>query len=98
MTMAKTYYKSVEGWSALIGKVVKIARINDKKDLIELDTVGAVTIYLSATGDCCSRSWIEHVNGLDALLGAEVLGVVEREMPKPTSQEGSGIDADHIQF
>jgi hypothetical protein len=38
----------------------------------------------SAYGDCCSRTWVERVAGLDALRGEVVTAVEERELPHPT--------------
>ena len=44
--------------------------------------------------DCCSESWVNHVESIDALIGHKVLGVEEFDMfgmlgvePEPTKQE-----------
>ena len=70
----------------LIGKEVKEIKINYDKDLIKLVCVDSV-LFLSAYGDCCSRSWFEHMTGVDALIGQKINKVVEREMPPAKENE-----------
>jgi len=39
--------------------------------------------YGSSKGDCCSRSWIEHIDGVNYLIGHEIMSVKVMYMPKP---------------
>ena len=64
----------------LEGKTVRAILINHEKDLIRLICDGPA-LFLSATGDCCSRSWFEHMTGVEALIGHAINAVIERPMP-----------------
>ncbi len=66
----------------LAGKTVYAVRLNDDKDFIVFECENGDTVAYSAEGDCCSHSWIEHLNGLSELLGKRVNRIVEREMPE----------------
>lgn len=87
-------------WAPVLGRVIKAVRRNDAKDLIELETEQGTVIYLSATGDCCSSSWFEHLAGVDALIGEKVLRVVEREMPGclTDGKDEHGEDHESLQY
>lgn len=64
----------------LTRKRIKSIEINERRDLIALDTDDGI-VFLSAVGDCCSHSWFEHIQGLEALVGHEIRGVEDRQMP-----------------
>lgn len=65
----------------LCGKTVKAVELNaDKTFLVFVLDDGGVSAW-STEGDCCSNSWIEHINGVDTLLGRKVNNIVDREMP-----------------
>lgn len=69
----------MDGLNILHGRKIESAEINASKDLIRLKTrLGngdSETVFVSAVGDCCSRSWFEHINFSEALIGETVLGV-----------------------
>lgn len=46
-----------------------------------------------ALGDCCSGSWIEHIDGLSRLIGNTVFEVVEKEMPQPPQGDYESLQA-----
>ena len=77
------------GWNTLVGKTVEKMEVNSEKDVIKFSLLGGEVIYASAIGEYCSRSWFEHLEGEDALIGHPVLGVVEREMSKPIDKTGA---------
>jgi hypothetical protein len=76
---------------ALEGKTVKSLTINSDKTTIGFVLDDGRTLWANAVGDCCSSSWFEHVEGIDALLGQKINKVVEREMPKPTGDRGDEV-------
>mgnify|MGYP000072346769 CR=1 FL=1 len=45
-----------------------------------------------SSGDCCAESWIEHVSGLNWLIGNEISDVIEREYQENVAQS----DDDHV--
>jgi len=79
----------------LEGKTIGGLKINDEKDALFFDIKGGISIVVSAVGDCCSKSWFEHIEGVEALIGKKIVKVVERDMPGPKEyDEGNGL----IQF
>lgn len=74
-------------FSELIGHTIDGVFINSDKDVIEFMTSDDKLFTYLAEGDCCSSSWIEHVNGLAALIGHKVINVVERDMPEAVDDE-----------
>jgi len=78
----KPYEVKNMGWNVFVGKTVSKLEMNEDKSVMRFTMLDGAIFYVSAVGDCCSNSWFEHIEGEDALLGYEVLRVVEREMPK----------------
>lgn len=65
----------------LIGKVIHEVRIDPENTEIQFITDEEVLSYYTY-GECCSESWIQHISGLQALIGERVLKVDEIEMPE----------------
>lgn len=65
----------------LIGRKILSVSLNAEKDVLALHFEDGPRAVLSAVGDCCSRSWFEHLSGLEALVGHAISAVLEREMP-----------------
>jgi len=76
-------------WGAFIGKIVAKLEVNEAKDVIRFTLDDGSFLFASAVGGCCSRSWFEHLEGEEALIGYPVLRVVNREMP-PSDDKTSG--------
>ncbi len=65
----------------LINSVVSSVEINRDKTLIKFNTdKGSFTYY--TYGDCCSNSWMEHVSGLNELIGHEVISTSEVDLDR----------------
>lgn len=70
---------------ALIGKRISEILINPGKDYLAfIFAWGAPdSVQYYADGDCCSQSWIEHINGIEILSSpALVTDVADRDMPE----------------
>lgn len=65
-----------------IGKKISAIRINSTKDILVFNLADGCTLFASAIGDCCSTSWFEHLSGIEALIGHEIIEIVERVMPE----------------
>lgn len=65
----------------LIGLEAKSVKVSDDKEEIEIALKDGRIATLKAWGDCCSNSWFEHIENIDVLIGNEIVGVIEREMP-----------------
>jgi len=72
------------GWrkdfDALLGKTIVAVHTTAGRDAIGFVMASGETLLFWAEGDCCSRSWFEHVTGLVHLLGAEITGIKDRPM------------------
>jgi len=64
----------------LIGKTIKEVRIEPTNTYIQFETEDWIFSYITE-GDCCSESWINHISGLQAIIGHKVLKTEEVDMP-----------------
>lgn len=78
----------------LVGKVLTAIYLASDKEAIKFEIEGADPLVVRCEGDCCSHTWIEHLE-LPALgLPATVTAVEDLDMKKePTDNDG-----DYIQF
>ena len=65
----------------MVGKTIMAVYLANDQKAIRFDTQEGDEIVAKADGDCCSSTWIEHVEGVGALIGAKVLAVEDIEMP-----------------
>lgn len=70
----------------LIGLKIKEIRLDVNKEILEFDTDQGTLIY-EAYGDCCSSSWIEHLNNLSEP-NATVISVEEKDISDKNSEDG----------
>jgi hypothetical protein len=63
----------------LIGRRVNGVYLSPDKDLIDFDTDQG-PVQFDAEADCCSESWFNHIEGLNALLGQVVESVEQVDM------------------
>jgi len=78
----------------LVGKVITAVSLASDKKAMRFEVTEGEAIRARATGDCCSRTWIEHVENPQALMGSAVLSARNIEMPSlPTTP-----DQDKVQF
>jgi hypothetical protein len=67
----------------LVGKKILHVMLSEDKTYLAFFADDAGLFGWTTEGDCCSTSWIEHINGVQALLGEVVTGVVSRDLPDP---------------
>ena len=69
---------------SLVGRTIRAVWINADRTLIVFDTdTGRLAFFTE--GDCCSSSWVEHVENAESLVGGTVVDVELLDMPNPTS-------------
>lgn len=68
------------GKEILIDKIITAVYLSSDKTAIKFDFDGGDVLSF-AEGECCSYSWIEHVENPENLIGASVLSVVDKDMP-----------------
>lgn len=72
------------GLKGLVGRTITAVRLDQASDAVEFDTDEGVQRY-EAEGDCCSSSWIEHMDNPAQILGSPVLSVLDNEMGEDAS-------------
>lgn len=60
----------------LIGKTIKDVKLSGNKETITFITAQDEAIKYKAYAECCSDSWIEHVEDLDNLIGNTISKIV----------------------
>lgn len=81
----------------LVGrKILSVQMTPDKSDVRFVTTTGNLDYY--CYGDCCSESWVNHVNDLGNLIDATVTQVEEIDFhsllgiePEPTRQQDDKV-------
>lgn len=63
-------------FESLEGKKILSVSINPSKDLLQFETNEGIYCFRTV-GDCCSESWIEHVNNLKALINQTIEDIDE---------------------
>lgn len=80
--------------NVLIGKVLTAVYLAADKEALKFEVEGADPLVVRCEGDCCSHTWIEHLE-LPALgLPATVVSVEDLDLKK----EADESDGDYIQF
>src|SRR5262245_35044661 len=69
----------------LKGKRVHRITVDANGGYVRFDIDGDSLTY-AATGDCCSRSWIEQISDAQNLIGEVVLDIEDIELPNPDPQ------------
>ena len=94
--MANEYTDELE-LADLIGKHVLGVQMNAGKDVVRFITTTGVVDY-ECYGDCCSESWVNHVNDIGNLIDATVTQVEEFDFhsmlgiePEPTRQDSDEV-------
>ena len=64
----------------LVGKKVQAVDLADDGKAIKFYVEGFDPIFAQTDGDCCSESWIEHIEQTENMLGT-VLNVEDVDMP-----------------
>jgi hypothetical protein len=66
-------------FETLVGrKIITVSKNQEANRLCFETDAGSFVFY--ADGDCCSESWFNHLEGLDALIGGTVRAVEEIDM------------------
>ena len=79
---------------ALLGKTITGFTLSPTGERIIFELANSSPVILVAEGDCCSTSWIEHVDAPDCLIGT-VNAVNEIDMPNLGNIDGqrhTGVD------
>lgn len=81
------------GLEDLVGKTILEVRMGMESTYIQFETDEGVFSYFTQA-ECCSESWINHISGLQAILGQKVLKTEQMDMPDicPGQEDFSGKD------
>lgn len=64
-----------ETMKALLGRKLKSVKVENDREQLVLCFQDGKNYYFNAVGDCCSSTWIEHLEELCEVDGAVLLGV-----------------------
>jgi hypothetical protein len=68
----------MSSFNDLVGKTINKIHMDPSKEQIVFETSRGNFAYFAA-GDCCSTSWFEHLDGVDALIGGTISSVDDIE-------------------
>lgn len=74
----------------LVGRAVVALKMSDDNRVLQFDMSDGGSEVFYTAGDCCSTSWIEHLSGVQALLGHKITGGSETslgELPRQDNWE-----------
>ncbi len=77
----------------LLGKVVTAIFLADDKMAIKFEVAGEEPIVARTDGDCCSHSWIEHVDNPEFAIGSPVLEARDVPMPAASRDEDGCVQS-----
>jgi hypothetical protein len=70
-----SWYKTHK--ETLAGLVLRSVSLDKGRDELRIETDTGRVIVFTVSGECCSRSWIEHLESPGDIVGATVLDVIE---------------------
>jgi hypothetical protein len=71
----------------LVGLTITHVKVNEDKTAISFVYFNGEKSY-RAEGDCCSYSWIEHLSGIEQLIGATVTRIEDIALPEVEGVDG----------
>lgn len=76
----------------LVGKVIESIWLADDKEAIKFKIQGeAEPIIALAYGDCCSHTWIENAENVEAILGHPVLASDNVDLDREEGKDGYDV-------
>lgn len=79
--------------NAMLGQKIASVELDKGKDLLTITFQSGHTQSFSTEGDCCSHSWIEHLELPNDIVGATLLSVEERSFGEIESEDGKEYDS-----
>lgn len=92
MMNEKTYRMKDLGVECLIDRVIISAVINVERNLVILNTTQGM-LFLTWEGDCCSKCFLAHVSGSEALINNQILSAQNTEWVKLKEDESEVIES-----
>jgi hypothetical protein len=72
---------------SIIGKTVQQVRMNPARTYLVFDCTDGSKECFYTSGDCCSRSWIEHTTNVDWIKGRKIVGYTTADLRSFTASE-----------
>lgn len=76
-----------EVFEGMGGKPLRAVTLNEEKDRITFSFQDGTEAVLGVEGDCCSRSWIEHLTVPDDIVGQELIEVLDEHISREENPE-----------
>lgn len=74
----------------MLNNALKSVSLNNEKDFITFEFLDGTDQKFSVEGDCCSNSWIEHLELPNELEGATLLKMFENTIDDFEDEENGG--------
>lgn len=71
----------MENTDKMVGQTTSALMVNADQTALYFVLKSGKIVLFDTYGDCCSTTWFADINGVDNLIGAEVVSVEEVEMP-----------------
>lgn len=84
---------TVYGFEKIIGRPLASVEVLDDGNILEFAFADGSRQFYRAEGDCCSRSWIEHLTVPDGIAGQQITEVKDSEGTEPTPEELAVADS-----
>jgi hypothetical protein len=89
----------MHGYEKLIGKTIVTVGVDDARELLTFGLQGGEVVQFRTYGDCCSHTWIEHLEvPAGAVPGSTILGVENVGMGSKEVLDSEGYADSFLQF
>ena len=90
------YTDSYNEPKGLAGRRIAEVLTDAAHDTLQFVFDDGALLTMSAEGDCCSKSWFHHVEGVDALRAGKI-AAVEQANGSPRAGEEDGIEQESVE-
>lgn len=94
--MLMGWHRCMEEFKAMLDRPLARVVLSDDKERVEFHFESGEPQAFGAEGDCCSHSWIEHLEypgaGPESIVGARILDIMESNGPEPTAEDKAAAE------
>ena len=85
-----SYFQSEQTASDIVGQVIDSVTVSDDRQTLRIDFADGTAALGEVFGDCCSRTWIEHLTVPSDIKGATVTALKTAGWESRELAEGEG--------
>jgi hypothetical protein len=76
---------------SLVGKTIMAVHLAEDKMAIKFDLTDGSSVVAKCDADCCSHTWIEHIENPEFLIGSPIQLAEDVPMPEPAQPDDYGL-------